>query len=326
MRVLLQGIPFSKDELLDCFSGSLDSLLRFHGLDLALLHYDEWHFSLQGTLPEALCIAAHTRDCAASLARFGVELGRGQEADFAAGWARLCAELHQGRPALVLVDTYPLRACYYPGRPLHTHHTVVVNGYGPDQVAIVDPSPYTAFAGYLPLETFALAWQAPALGEEAFVWYGLRVPQAVAPRTGQELRACMQQSIESMLGGESAGWGIAGLRQLAGWIEEVAAWQEALQAAVLAQACQLKWVGLARRQHARFLAHTGVRLGQPALAVLAAAVEEVAQEWMVARNLALKGSRRPRAGLAQRLARRLEALAEWEELLLRRLEEEMADR
>ena len=131
----------------------------------------------------------------------------------------------------------------------------------------------------------------------------------------------MRQNIEGMLGGEKAGWGIAGLRQLAGWIGEAAAWQEALQAAVLAHATQLKWVGLARRQHARFLAHAGARLKQPQLVALGAAVAEMAQEWMVVCNLALKGSRHPAAGLARRLSCRLEALAEWEELLLRRLDE-----
>lgn len=324
MSVLLRGIPFSTDELLDCFSLSLDSLLRFYGLELALLHFDEWHFSLEGAPPDALHIAAQTRDCAASLARFGVELRRARGADFAAGWARICTELDQGRPVLVLLDTCPLRACYYPGRPLHTSHTVVVNGYEGDKMFIVDPSPYKAFAGSLPLEIFAPAWQAAALGGEAFVWCALQVPQVVAPRTRQDLRACMRQNIEGMLGGGRAGWGIAGLRQLAGWIEEAAAWQEALQAAVLAQVGQLKWVGLARRQHARFLAHAGARLEQPELVALGAAVEEVAQEWMVVRNLALKGSRHPRAGMALRLSSRLEALAEWEELLLRRLDERMA--
>lgn len=326
MSVLLQGIPFSTDELQDCFSGSLESLLRFYGLELALLHFDEWHFSVEGALPGTLRIAAHTRDCAASLARFGVELRRAREMDFAAGWARLCAELDQGRPALVLVDTCPLRTCYYPGRPLHTSHTVVVNGHGPGEVWLVDPSPYTAFASSIPLEVFALAWQAVALGGEAFVWCALQVPQAVAPRTSQDILFCLRQNIEGMLGGERAGWGIAGLRQLAGWIEEAAAWQEALQASLLAQAGQLKWVGLARRQHARFLAYAGTRLEQPELVALGAAVEELAQEWMVARNLALKGSRRPRAGITLRLSSRLEALAEWEELLLRRLDERMEGR
>lgn len=326
MSVLLQGIPFSTDELLDCFSLSLDSLLRFYGLELAQWHFDEWHFSLQGTPPDALQIAAHTRDCAASLARFGVELRRAQEADFATGWARLCAELDQGRPVLVLLDTCPLRACYYPGRPLHTAHTVVVNGYEWDKAYVVDPSAYTAFAGSIPLEVFASAWQAVALGGVPFVWYALQVPQVVVPRTGQELLTCLRQNSENMLSGERAGWGIAGLRQLADWIAEVAAWQEALQAVVLAQATQLKWVGLARRQHARFLAYAGVRLEEPGLEALGVAVEEVAQEWMVARNLALKGSRQPRGGLALRLSSRLEALAEWEELLLRNLDERMDGR
>lgn len=326
MSVLLQGIPFSTDELQDCFSGSLDSLLRFYGLELALLHFDEWHFSMAGTPPDPLYIAAQTRNCAASLARFGVELRQYQEADFAAAWARLCAELDQGRPALVFLDTCPLRACYYPGRPLHTPHTVVVNGYEGDKAFVVDPSPYTAFAGSLPLEVFALAWQAAALGGASFVWCALQVPQVVAPRTPQELLACLRQNVENMLSGERAGWGIAGLRQLAGWIAETVAWQEALQVALLAQATQLKWVGLARRQHARFLIYAGARLEQPELGVLGAAVEEVAQEWMVARNLALKGSRHPRTGMALRLSCRLEALAEWEELLLRRLDERMDGR
>ena len=326
MSVLLRGIPFSTDELLDCFSLSLDSLLRFYGLELARWHFDEWHFSLQGTPPDALHIAAHTRDCAASLARFGVELRQAQEADFAAGWARLGAELDQGRPVLVLVDTCPLRACYYPGRPLHTAHTVVVSGYDANRVSIVDPSPYTAFAGPIPLEIFAPAWQAIALGGEPFVWYALQAPQVVAPRTPQDILICLRQNIEGMLGGERAGWGIAGLRQLAGWIEEAAAWQEALQAALLAQVAQLKWVGLARRQHARFLAHAGARLEEPELVALGAEVEEVAQEWIVARNLALKGSHRPRGEVALRLSCRLEALAEWEELLLSRLDERMAGR
>ena len=85
-------------------------------------------------------------------------------------------------------------------------------------------------------------------------------------------------------------------RGLAGWIEEAAAWQEGAQAAWLAQAA------------------------------LGAGVGELAQEWMVARNLALKGSRRPRADLVLRLSRRLQALAEWEELLLGRLEEELSGR
>jgi hypothetical protein len=326
MSVLLRGIPFGTDELQDCFSGGLDSLLRFYGLELALLHFDEWHFSVEGALPGTLHIAAHTRDCAASLARFGVELRQYQEADFATGWVRLRAELDQGRPALVFLDTCPLRACYYPGRPLHTPHTVVVNGYEGDQVLIVDPSPHKAFAGSLPLEIFVPAWQAAALGGESFVWCALQVPQVIAPRTPQELLACLQQNVENMLSGERAGWGIAGLRQLAGWIAETVAWQEALQAALLAQATQLKWVGLARRQHARFLAHAGACLGQPELVVLGVAVAEVAQEWMVARNLALKGSRHPRAGMALRLSCRLEALAEWEELLLRRLDERMDGR
>lgn len=322
MSVLLHGIPFSTDELEDCFSGSLDSLLRFYGLELALLHFDEWHFSMAESAGQ-LHIAAQTRDFAASLARFGVALERHREAGLAEGWSRLCAELDQGRPMLALVDTCPLRACYYPGQPLHTAHTVVVNGYEGDLVAIVDPSPYTAFAGQLPLEVFALAWQAAALGGEPFAWYGLRVPQGVAPRSEQELRACLRLNIEAMLGGERVGWGIAGVRRLAGWIEEVAAWQRGLQAGALAQTAQLKWVGLARRQHARFLACAGERLEQPALAALGAGVEELAQEWMVARNLALKGSRRPRADLTLRLSRRLESLAEWEELLLGRIGEEL---
>ncbi|MBI2504191.1 MAG: hypothetical protein HYW07_13280 [Candidatus Latescibacteria bacterium] len=326
MSVLLRGIPFSTEEQLDCFSLSLDSLLRFYGLELALLHFDEWHFSLLGTNPGSLLIAAHTRDCAASLARFGVELRRRQEADFSTGWTRLCAELDQGRPALVLLDTCPLRACYYPGRPLHTPHTVVVNGYGGDKVSIVDPSPHKAFAGSIPLEVFAPAWQAAALGGQGFVWCALQVPGPLAPRSPQDILACLRQSTEGMLGGERAGWGIAGLRQLAGWIEEAVAWQEALQAALLAQLTQLKWVGLARRQHARFLAHAGARLEEPELAALGTQVEEVAQEWMVARNLALKGHRRPTAGMALRLSCRLEALAEWEELLLRRLDERMEGR
>jgi hypothetical protein len=83
---------------------------------------------------------------------------------------------------------------------------------------------------------------------------------------------------------------------------------------------------LARRQHARFLRHAGEGLGISGLAGLGAAVEEVAQEWMVARNLALKGRRRPRADLVRRLSCRLEALAEWEGLLLGRLEEALAGR
>lgn len=325
MSVLLGGIPFGTDELQDCFSGSLESLLRFHGLELALLHFDEWHFSAEGALPGALHIAAHTRDCAASLARFGVELRWAQEADFASGWAQLCAELDQGRPSLAFVDTCPLRACYYPGPPLHTPHTIIVNGYGGPTASIVDPSPYTAFAGRIPLEVFAPAWQSAALEERALAWCALQVPQVVAPRTAADLLACLRRNLEGMLGGERAGWGTAGLRRLAGWIEEASAWQEGLQAAVLAQATQLKWVGLARRQHGRFLAHAGARLGRPGLAALGAAVEELAQEWMVARNLALKGSRRPGTGMTLRLSSRLEALAEWEELLLRRLEEGLAD-
>lgn len=323
MSVLLRGIPFSKDEMLDCFSLSLDSLLRFYGLELSRWHFDEWHFSLEGAPADGLRIAAHTRDCVASLARFGLELRRAQETDYVAGWARLCAELDQGRPLLVLLDTCPLRACYYPGRPLHTLHTVVVNGYEGDKVFIVDPSPYKAFAGSIPLEIFAPAWQAAALGGQGLAWCALEVPKVVVPRTRQELLACMRQSIEDMLGGERAGWGIAGLRQLAGWIEEAATWQAARQADLLAQVGQLKWVGLARRQYAHFLVHAGGLLEQPEIAALGAEVEAVAQEWMVARNLALKGSRNPRAGMARRLSCRLEALAEWEELLLRRLDERM---
>jgi hypothetical protein len=326
MSVLLQGVPFSKDELLDCFSLSLDSLLRFYGLELALCHFDEWHFSAEGALPGRLRIAAHTRDWAASLGRFGVALERHQEDGFAQGWARIRAELDQGRPALLLVDTCPLRSCYYPGRPLHAAHTVVANGYEAGQISIVDPSPYTAFSGHLPLETFAPAWQAAALGGAPFAWCSLQVPQVVVPRTRQELLNCLQRNTEQMLGGKRAGWGIAGVRQLAGWIAEADTWQEALQAEVLAQATQLKWVGLARRQHARFLAYAGTRLDLPALAALGIEVEDVAQEWIVARNLALKGSRRPRAGLARRLGCRLEALAEWEELLLGRLDERIVGR
>jgi len=325
MSVLLRGVPFVTDELQDCFSGALESLLRYHDLDLAQLHFDEWHFSLAARASQ-LHIAAQTREFADSLARFGVELGRQQEQGFTSGWMRLCAELDQGRPLLALVDTEPLRACYYPGQPLHSAHTVVVNGYCPDTACIVDPSPHKAFAGPLPLEVFALAWQAAALGTAGFAWYSLRVPQRIPSRTRQELLACLRLNIETMLGGERAGWGLAGIRQLAGWIEEAAGWHEGAQAAWLAQTTQLKWVGLARRQHARFLDRAGGRLEQPGLAALGAGVGELAQEWMVARNLALKGSRRPRADLVLRLSRRLEALAEWEELLLGRLEEELSGR
>ncbi len=325
MSVLLRGIPLGTDELQDCFSGSLESLLHFYGLDLALLHFDEWHLSLAATAPDQLRIAAHTRDCAASLARFGVELQRHQEMDFASGWTQLCAELDLGRPLLALVDTCPLRACYYPGRPLHTPHTVVINGYGADQVSLVDPSPYTAFEGSIPLAVFAQAWQALALGGSPFVWCSLQAPGPMAPRPPQDILCCLRQNIAGMLG-ERAGWGVPALRHLAGWIEEAAGWQGGLQAALLAQLAQLKWVGLARRQHARFLAHAGASLGLPELGPLGAEVEALAQEWMVARNLALKGRRRPGADLVRRLSCRLEALAEWEELLLGRLGERIEGR
>lgn len=153
------------------------------------------------------------------------------------GWRRLCAELDQGKLLLALVDTEPLRACSYPGRPLHSAHTMVVNGYCPDTAYIVAPSPHKAFAGPLPLKAFALAWQAAALGASGFVWYSLRVPQRVPFRTRQELLARLRLNIETMLGGERVGWG------LAGWIEEAAAWQEGAQAAWLAQAALGAGVG-----------------------------------------------------------------------------------
>lgn len=324
MKVVLEGIPGRADELQDCFSGCLESLLAYHGQDLALLHFDEWHFALEGSGPDRFRVAAQTRDHTTSLARFGVALQRQQEEDFATGWARICAELDQGRPLLALVDTEPLRACYYPGQPLHTAHTVVVNGYGEGQVHLVDPSPYTAFAGGVPLGVFALAWQAVALGGAPWVWCGLRVPARLPPRPRPELVRCLRRNLAGMVEGGRAGWGLAGVRQLAGWLEETIGWQGVLQAATLGQVAQLKWVGLARRHHARFLGHAGEELGSPEVAALGEELRAVAQEWMVIRNLGLKGHRHPRTDLVRRLVCRLESLAEWEGLLLGRLEGALA--
>ena len=312
MSVLLRGVPFNTDEQLDCFTLALESLLRFYGLDLALLHFDQWHFSAQAAGRGQLQLAAQTRDYAASLARFGVELRAAQEADFASGWEALCAELDQGRPLLVILDTPPLRACYYPGQPRHSLHAVVVNGCDTEEVWIVDPSPYTAFAGAIPLEIFGRAWQ----GGEAFTWYALRVPAARGSRAPRELQRCLAQNIEGMLGGQRAGWGISGIRRLAEWLGEVATWPESEVGPLLTQATQLKGVALARRMHARFLDSAAARLEQPALSIVGEQLQEVAQEWMVARNLALKGGRSGSGAVAARLGRRLWALAEWEELLL----------
>ncbi|MBM3281084.1 MAG: hypothetical protein FJY95_23855 [Candidatus Handelsmanbacteria bacterium] len=67
MSVLIREVPFVTDELQDCFSGALESLLRYHNLDLAQLHFDGWHFSLAASASQRT-IAAHTGEFADSLA------------------------------------------------------------------------------------------------------------------------------------------------------------------------------------------------------------------------------------------------------------------
>jgi len=314
MSVRIHGVPFSTEEQLDCFTLALESLLRFYGLELVHLHFDEWFFSCQRDADQVR-LMAQTRDFPVSLARFGVELCRRQEADFAGGWGEVRAELRQGRPALALLDTYYLRPYYYPGRPIHQPHALIPTGYGPEGVWLVDPSPYTAFAGSIPLEGFARAWGM----EEFFEWWQLRVPTGVALPAPEVLLEGLWQNLDRMLGSGEEGQGVEGIRRLAGMIEEAGEWTQERISPWLGQCAQFKWVGLARRKHAEFLAHAGERLGRGCLGQVGAELKGVAQEWMVGRNLALKGSRKQGREMAGRLARRLCAIADREEQLLLRL-------
>lgn len=316
MSIRLCGVPLSTEEQLDCFTLALESLLRFHDLELAHLHFDEWFFSCQRDEAGPLRLAAQTRDFALSLGRFGVELSRWQEQDFASGWSNLCAELHQGRPALIELDTYYLRPYYYPGRPIHTPHIVVLSGYDLEEVFLVDPSPYKAFVGSIPLKGFERAWWAGELDAAAFVWWQLRVPAAILPRTPEMLLEELRRNIGWMLGEEEQG--VAGIRKLAGIIEEAGGSAERT-VQLLGQCAQLKWVSLARCKHAQFLAHAGKRLGRRALGQIGEEVKGVAQEWMVGRNLALRGCRRQGREMAARLGRRVSGMADQEERLLLRL-------
>lgn len=310
MSIRIHGVQFSSEEQMDCFTLALESLLRFYGLELACLHFDEWFFSCQRRDSGQLCIAAQTRGFAESLARFGVELVERQEKNFASGWSFLGAELKEGRPALVHLDTYYLRPYYYPGRPIHQPHALILTGCDPGEVFLVDPSPYTAFAGSIPLEGFERAWWG-----EGFAWCRLRVPAQVLSLEQEALAEGLRQNIGWMLAEEPLG--IRGIRGLAESIEEAGEWKD--ERTLLGQCSQLKWVSLARQKHADFLAQAGKRLGEEGLVEVGKGLREVAHSWMVGRNLALKGCRRDTRAVAARLACRLMAIAGQEEQLLLRL-------
>lgn len=336
MRTVLKGVGFSQRAHFDCVEQAFEVTLRYLGHELEDVLFAEWRF----TYVRAEARDGHLLgpgppvDRVAKFQEYGGALVYRRCSDPQAALERIQALVALGRPAPVWVDPFFLPH-YSPQNPRHTVHAVVVVGFDHDAgtVRIVDPSPWQLFRGDVEAGSLMQALNSHHLDErERNSWVEFDGLGERRARGAEEVGRQLTANIQAMLG-DGAGRriqvagrggvlyeGVAGMRQFA---TDMRAWAD-LEADAL-RVCQrsarepLQQVARRRYGHARYLANAGRGLGVAAISSVALALEELAEAWFLPGNLLFKGSRREPGAMLDRAACRVEALADQEAELLRRL-------
>ncbi len=277
MKDTILDMPFSDCEYYPCELVALDSFLTYSGYDTPLLIHKEWHFRYT-RLDNRPHIEFNRTSLEERLKQSGIRIARRHHPDVEFAWSRVSQILNAGHPVAILADTLILEQHYYPGRGHHSGHYIILAGIedGGESVCVIDPSWIVRFKGKMPISSLKSAWQSQAIS--GCNWVETLLPAAP---------------------------GIIGSEDVCDVITENCEFLGHLYESVK--------TGVAERDgHGRYLNLVSKQTDTSELLRLGEHFKDLTNQWIIFRNLCLRGQKRAQKDMASRLQKRLARILEME--------------
>jgi hypothetical protein len=214
--------------------------------------------------------------------------------------------LKTGQPVAILADTKILERHYYPGRGHHSGHYIILAGVRDHgrSVFVVDPSWIVRFRGEIPLSSLKSAWRSPEIGGCRWITAAFEsLPEKVDLETFH--RSAVENCKHMGARGSEQG-GIVGLGSLLAEIESLGELDQQSRSVYLKGLHSLTRAGVTERDgHGRYLGIVAAETADPELLRLSEKFEDTRKEWMIFRNLCLRGQKRPARNIVSRLSDRM---------------------
>ena len=305
-------MPFSDCEYYPCELVALDSFLTYSGYDTPLLIHKEWHFRYT-RLDNRPHIEFNRTSLEERLKQSGIRIARRHHPDVEFAWSRVSQILNAGHPVAILADTLILEQHYYPGRGHHSGHYIILAGIedGGESVCVIDPSWIVRFKGKMPISSLKSAWQSQAIS--GCNWVETLLPAAPGIIGSEDVCDVITENCEFMGKFASDGIGIAGLYHLLTEIELLQSMDQETASEFLGHLYESVKTGVAERDgHGRYLNLVSKQTDTSELLRLGEHFKDLTNQWIIFRNLCLRGQKRAQKDMASRLQKRLARILEME--------------
>ena len=323
MNVKLTNVPVCNNEHWPCGLNVLHSALAHYGYDTVKVFFDEWKFYFsvtEGTnVPDSSLfkIDIARRSHIESLERQGIKTKASIGGNFESGWNFVRSDLVNNHPLIVSLNTYYLTEHYYPGRPRHGLHAVILAGFNDDKntVYIVDPSPRMAYAGTLPFSIFKSAWGRLPNRKANYTWRKLVVPEIAHCNDCEMIIKNLEDNLNVMKNATKNGTGISAVKELSDFLGKQTRTTKLLDLCYSA----FKLVATYRSGHVSYLSYAGKVLDNKNLLIISSDLKLIAQSWRVCSNIALKSIVKSDYDMIARIAQRINQIHDLEKKAIDKL-------
>ena len=330
MKVKLRNVPVCTNEHWPCGLNVLHSALAHYDYDTVRVFFDEWKFYFSVThgtnSPESshFKIDVARRSHIQSLERLGIKAITTTSTDFESGWTAVRSDLLNNHPLTVSLNTYFLTEHYYPGRPRHGLHAVILAGFNDykNTVYIVDPSPRMAYEGTLPFSIFKSSWGRLPNRKANYTWRKLVVPEIARCNDSETIIKNLEDNLNVMRNATKNGIGISAVKQLSDFLGE-----QKTRTTKLLDHCYsaFKLVATYRSGHVSYLSYAGKVLNNNNLLEISSDLRLSAQSWRVCSNIALKSIVKSDYDMITRIARRINQIHDMEKKAIDKLSDTLCN-
>ena len=323
MKVKLTNVPVCNNEHWPCGLNVLHSALAHYGYDTVKVFFDEWKFYFSVIDGTDMADSSHFKIDVArrshfeSLERQGIKTKTSTDDNFESGWSFVRSDLVNNHPLIISLNTYYLAEHYYPGRPRHGLHALILAGFNDDKnvVYIVDPSPRMSYAGTLPFSIFKSAWGRLPNREPHYSWRKLVVPEIVHCNDSDMIIKNLEDNLNVMQCSAKNGTGISAMKEFSGFLGKQARTIQLLDHCYTA----FKLVATYRYGHVSYLSYAGKVLDNKDLVNISSDLKLIAQSWRVCSNIALKSIVKSDYDMIARIAKRIDLIHDLEKKAISKL-------